>query len=181
MLPSSCSIRCRAGRHSRAEVHEEQIAFSRTAWAACQLLKGWWFLLIWSTEDTFLFSPHGFQEQSSSTFTRILMSLSTHNIWCPLDHYCHHILDQNWQFSIRPEPSLCICKTEHGFSVSPRPGLIWCAEQVVFVTPSLSLHLCYHYPGFAGKGIFYFLLGHYSRWVYRGRCSKMRNRVEKVF
>lgn len=160
---------------------KEQVAFSRAAWAACRLMKRWWFSLMWSTEGTFLFSSHRSQEQSSSTFTRILMSLSTHNIWCLLDHYCRHVLDQNWQFFIIPEPSLCICKTEHSPSVSLRPCLIWCAEQVVFVTPSWSLPLCYHYPDFAGKGIFYFLLGLYSRWVYWGRCRKTRSRVEKVF
>lgn len=43
-----------------------------------------------------------------------------------------------------------------------RPCLTWCAEQVEFVTPSLSLPLCHCFLYFAGTGTFYFLLGHYT-------------------
>lgn len=175
MLPS-CGFRCCAGRHSRAEVREEQEAFSRTAWAACPVKKGWWFSLIWSAKGTFCFSSYRFQEQSSSTFSRFLMSLSTHSTWCPLEHYSY-VSDQNWQFPITPKPSLYICNTEHGFYVSAGPALFGRQNKQC----SLFLPLCYHYSDFAGKVIFYFFLGHYSRQVYWGRWRKMWNRVEKPF
>lgn len=89
--------------------------------------------------------------------------LSTFNVRCPLDYCFHHVLDQNWCFSATYLSFPCMfARQSMAFSLSHSSFVIWCAEQVVFLTSSLSLPLCYRHPDIARKGlVFCFLSGHY--------------------